>query len=98
MLPDRVSNLGPLDHESDALPTALRGPAKKKNLILSKLLTLTNLSSISAYSLDSCRFTPRFPWALGLSVENIFGFFWKKIPALLLFVPFESYLKLMIMV
>ena len=28
MWPDRVSNSGPLAHESDALPTALRGPAK----------------------------------------------------------------------
>ena len=27
MLPDRVSNLGPLTYESDALPIALRGPA-----------------------------------------------------------------------
>ena len=27
MLPDRVSNPGPLTYESDALPTALRGPA-----------------------------------------------------------------------
>ena len=27
MLPDRVSNLGPLTYESSALPTALRGPA-----------------------------------------------------------------------
>ena len=27
MLPDRVSNPGPLIYESDALPTALRGPA-----------------------------------------------------------------------
>ena len=27
MLPDRVSNQGPLTHESGALPTALRGPA-----------------------------------------------------------------------
>ena len=32
MLPDRVSNPGPLTYESDALPIALRGPAggKKK--------------------------------------------------------------------
>ena len=29
MLPDRVSNLGPLTYESGALPIALRGPAKK---------------------------------------------------------------------
>ena len=27
MLPDRVSSPGPLAHESDALPTALCGPA-----------------------------------------------------------------------
>ena len=27
MFPDRISNLGPLAHESDALPTELRGPA-----------------------------------------------------------------------
>ena len=26
MLPDRVSTPGPLTYESDALPTALRGP------------------------------------------------------------------------
>ena len=26
MLPDRVSNPGPLTYESDALPIALRGP------------------------------------------------------------------------
>ena len=29
MLPDRVSNPGPLIYESDALPIALRGPAQK---------------------------------------------------------------------
>ena len=29
MLPDRVSNPGPLTYESDALPIALRGPAEK---------------------------------------------------------------------
>ena len=28
MLPDRVSNRGPLAYESGALPIALRGPAK----------------------------------------------------------------------
>ena len=30
MLPDRVSNPGPLTYESGALPTALRGPAANK--------------------------------------------------------------------
>ena len=29
MLPDRVSNPGPLTYESGALPIALRGPAEK---------------------------------------------------------------------
>ena len=28
MLPDRVSNPGPLTYESDALPIGLRGPAR----------------------------------------------------------------------
>ena len=30
MWPDRVSNLGPLTYKSGALPTALRGPALKR--------------------------------------------------------------------
>ena len=30
MLPDRVSNPGPLTYESDALPIALRGPASQE--------------------------------------------------------------------
>ena len=30
MLPDRVSNPGPLTYESGALPIALRGPAVEK--------------------------------------------------------------------
>ena len=29
MLPDRVSNPGPLTYESGAIPIALRGPARK---------------------------------------------------------------------
>ena len=33
MLPDRVSNPGPLTYESGALPTALRGPAVLKKKI-----------------------------------------------------------------
>ena len=31
MLPDRVSNPGPLTYESGALPIALRGPAEEQN-------------------------------------------------------------------
>ena len=33
MLPDRVSNPGPLLYESDALPIALRGPAQMLRMI-----------------------------------------------------------------
>ena len=32
MLPDRVSNPGPLTYESGVLPIALRGPAKRTRL------------------------------------------------------------------
>ena len=38
MLPDRVSNPGPLTYKSGALPTALRGPAAFEN-VMSPLLT-----------------------------------------------------------
>ena len=34
MLPDRVSNPGPLTYESGALPIALRGPARASEWLL----------------------------------------------------------------
>ena len=37
MLPDRVSNLGPLTYESGAKPIALRGPANVKGNCFSVL-------------------------------------------------------------
>ena len=37
MLPDRVSNPGPLTYESGALPIALRGPAPRMGLRGKKL-------------------------------------------------------------
>ena len=36
MLPDRISNPGPLTYESGALPIALRGPAINKAVSTSK--------------------------------------------------------------
>ena len=36
MLPDRVSNPGPLTYESGALPIALRGPARRGGKTISK--------------------------------------------------------------
>ena len=41
MLPDRVSNPGPLTYESGALPNALRGPAPGEiRICLYKLVVL----------------------------------------------------------
>ena len=40
MLPDRVSNPGPLTYESGALPTAVRGPAEKYGKPLYYLLLI----------------------------------------------------------
>ena len=62
MLPDRVSNPGPLTYESGALPIALRGPAKvnlyKIHVYLFKLrIDLFNISLILDNSLDFTQFT-----------------------------------------
>ena len=46
MLPDRVSNPGPLTYESGALPIALRGPAKN-NQCTQKLFYFNDSNSIS---------------------------------------------------
>ena len=47
MLPDRVSNPGPLTYESGALPIALRGPACSLNAILDlHYLQIQQLSEI----------------------------------------------------
>ena len=52
MLPDRVSNPGPLTYESGALPIALRGPAVKKGGVgLSKIQVVT-LSREAALSVS----------------------------------------------
>ena len=42
MLPDRVSNPGPLAYESGALPIALRGPADFK-IQLVQILSIQNI-------------------------------------------------------
>ena len=49
MLPDRVSNPGPLTYESGALPTALRGPAQKL-MIKRALVNLAKKCKITAVS------------------------------------------------
>ena len=45
MLPDRVSNPGPLTYESGALPIALRGPASHKGITSQTDNYLVRLSS-----------------------------------------------------
>ena len=47
MLPDRVSNPGPLTYESGALPIALRGPAVMKSRFIQACTGLN-------YSLFKC--------------------------------------------
>ena len=42
MLPDRVSNPGPLIYESGALPIALRGPAMHLDWTCSLVIELLN--------------------------------------------------------
>ena len=56
MLPDRVSNPGPLAYESGALLIALRGPAKF--LVTAPLLTysITNETEIEPLTLLQIRF------------------------------------------
>ena len=47
MLPDRVSNPGPLTYESGALPIALRGPA-----LVGKKATIWNSNALTKISCD----------------------------------------------
>ena len=46
MLPDRVSNPGPLTYESGALPIALRGPAHLLQVTWSQLFKELSSSSV----------------------------------------------------
>ena len=47
MLPDRVSNPGPLTYESSALPTALRGPAGSSTAVIILFSTGVQLNTVS---------------------------------------------------
>ena len=52
MLPDRVSNPGPLTYESGALPIALRGPAVKSQAIHPSLINFIDLYQCSHMTLS----------------------------------------------
>ena len=56
MLPDRVSNPGPLTYESGALPIVLRGPA---NVILRNLLMITVKKNTVPWNQQSRQFLQR---------------------------------------
>ena len=55
MLPDRVSNPGPLTYESGALPIALRGPAgpgcSKLRMLLAKISNI-NISNTPKFFVE----------------------------------------------
>ena len=51
MLPDRVSNPGPLTYESGALPIELRGPAQTLSLVL--IMSLPLITTFWFIILDS---------------------------------------------
>ena len=52
MLPDRVSNPGPLTYESGALPIALRGPAKTVQVHIKQSIQQGNVCFMVSYPLD----------------------------------------------
>ena len=59
MLPDRVSNPGPLTYESGALPIALRGPADTSSKILqgdNKMKTKARRLSLQAHHAPSHKY------------------------------------------
>ena len=57
MLPDLVSNPGPLTYESGALPIALRGPAKYYlgYINVAKVSRMENVSMLQRYSPSTCQ-------------------------------------------
>ena len=64
MLPDRVSNPGPLTYESGALPIALRGPAhckgdQKKTVAISQMFNHVQLHLhwMHLFNTRICRYT-----------------------------------------
>ena len=55
MLPDRVSNPGPLTYESGALPIALRGPAEHRKSCDRKMSAQSNRKNV--FQKDNATFT-----------------------------------------
>ena len=54
MLPDRVSNPGPLTYESGALPIALRGPAKNDWYLMITCVEMAVQYCLFSYKMYMC--------------------------------------------
>ena len=70
MLPDRVSNPGPLTYESGALPIALRGPATSTDT--------WDLGSVSFVFKNTLTTTLNHKTCINTSGQGFFFFFLKK--------------------
>ena len=68
MLPDQVSNPGPLTYESGALPTALRGPAGSRCILIH--------NSCDAFLLFLPKLYLAFPWSGRLSLWSGLSLLW----------------------
>ena len=75
MLPDRVSNPGPLTYESGALPIALRGPARGNaevtSLLKFKILTSFLMSRVSCFSPCCLSSWVKQNFSIPLKIEQI---------------------------
>ena len=57
MLPDRVSNPGPLTYESGALPIALRGPADETKTLIKRYVYASMFSVVCLFQTVITNFT-----------------------------------------
>ena len=78
MLPDRVSNPGPLTYESDALPIALRGPAADVGNLSQEALNIRPLISDCSIHLQMNDFRLHHNQQLVGYVEKYWLYFFKE--------------------
>ena len=70
MLPDRVSNPGPLTYESGALPIALRGPASFGG-IKKKFHAISEIRTRDTWVLSPSRYPLRYGGQCNLQIKII---------------------------
>ena len=69
MLPDRVTNPGPLTYQSGALPIALRGPARRVKFLKHEILR-DNLTCFMLNMDSFCHF-PEIMWYSNIFVSAL---------------------------